>query len=159
MSQTTEQRFYREISGLLNSDVKVITKNKIYEGTLLGIERQRMSICLGPAEDDEGNEYEKIFIYGQHILEIVETKRGFDLSSLSEEISKLFPKGQVQYLPEARSIMVLNKIKVTEMGVEGSGPLAESVRKVYNKYVEKMQLGAGAEAELEEIEKARRKNR
>ncbi|MHA1143567.1 MAG: Lsm family RNA-binding protein [Candidatus Helarchaeota archaeon] len=157
MSQTSEQRFFREISGLIDAEVKVITANKVYSGTLLGMERQKMSICLGPAEDDEGNEFERIFIYGQHILEIIETAKGFDLQALTEEISKLFPKGQVQYFPDARSIMVLNKIKVTEFGVEGSGPLAESVRNVYNKFVEKMQFGPGAEAEIEEMEKFRKR--
>lgn len=158
LSQTAEQRFFREISGLIDSDVKVITAKKVYEGTLLGIERQRMSLCLGPATDDEGNEFERLFIYGHHILEIIELAKGFDLPALSEEISKLFPKGQVQYLPDARVVMVLNKIKVTEFGVEGSGPLAESVRNIFNKFVEKMQYGPGAEAEIEELEKFRKKS-
>ncbi|MHC1592038.1 MAG: Lsm family RNA-binding protein [Candidatus Helarchaeales archaeon] len=157
MSQTSEQRFFREISSLIDSEVKVVTTKKVYSGKLLGMERQGMSIVLGPAEDDEGNEFERIFIYGQHILEIIEMAKGFDLQALADEISKLFPKGQVQYYPDARSIVVLNKIKVTEFGVEGTGPLAESVRKVYNKFVEKIQFGPGAEAEIEEIEKTRRK--
>ncbi|MFX0133441.1 MAG: Lsm family RNA-binding protein [Candidatus Hodarchaeota archaeon] len=146
MSQTAESRFFKEMAGLLNAKVKVITSEKIYEGTLLGWDRKSMSVCLGSAEDDEGREYPKIIIYGNTILELIETGRAFDLKALAEDLAKLFPKGEVQYSPEARVIMVLNKIKVTEFGVEGSGPLAERIRNVYERFLEEHE----SEVEVEE---------
>lgn len=146
MSQTAESRFFKEMAGLLNAKVKVITSDKIYEGTLLGWDRQSMSVCLDSAEDDEGREYPKIIIYGNAILELIETGRAFDLKALSDDLAKLFPKGEVQYSPEARVIMVLNKIKVTEFGVEGSGPLAERIRNVYERFLEEHE----SEDEIEE---------
>ncbi len=146
MSQTAESRFFKEMAGMLNSKIKVITSDKIYEGTFLGYDRKSMSVCLGSAEDDEGREYPKIIIYGSTILEIIETGKAFDLKALADDLSKLFPKGEVQYSPEARVIMVLNKIKVTEFGVEGSGPLAERVRNVYDRFLEERE----AEFEIEE---------
>ncbi|MHA1298297.1 MAG: Lsm family RNA-binding protein [Candidatus Helarchaeota archaeon] len=147
MSQTAESRFFKEMAGMLNSIIKVITKDKIYEGTFLGYDRKSMSVCLGTAEDDEGREYPKIIIYGSSILEIIETGKAFDLKALAEDLDKLFPKGEVQYSPEARVIMVLNKIKVTEFGVEGSGPLAERVRNVYDRFVEQHEKGYELEEE------------
>ena len=139
MSQTAESRFFKEMAGMLNSKIKVITRDKIYEGTFLGYDRQSMSICLGAAEDDGGIEYPKIIIFGNTILEIIETGKAFDLKALADDLDKLFPKGEVVYSPEARVIMVLNNIKVTEFGVEGSGPLAERVKNVYDRFVEKLE--------------------
>lgn len=147
MSQTAESRFFKEMAGLLNSKIKVITKDKIYEGTFLGYDRNTMSVCLGSAESDTGVEYPKIIIYGNTILEIIETGKAFDLKALADDLSKLFPKGEVQYSPETRVIMVLNKIKVTEFGVEGSGPLSERIRNVYDKFIEEHK----EVSELEEV--------
>ena len=105
-----------------------------------------MSVFLRDAEDDGGIEYPKIIIFGNTILEIIETGKAFDLKALAEDLDKLFPPGEVQYSPEARVIMVLNKIKVTEFGVEGSGPnpkvlgpLGERVKNVYDRFVEKLE--------------------
>ena len=42
----------------------------------------------------------------------------------------------VKYYEEARVIVVANRVKVTEEGVvEGTGPIAERVRKIYEEYV------------------------
>ena len=136
------------MSGLLDAKIKVITKTKIYEGTLNGFDRNSMSIVLSNAEDDEGIEYQKIIIFGSNILELIETGKAFDLKALSDDLAKLFPKGEVTYSPEARSIMVLNKIKVTEYGVEGTGPLAERVRQVYDRFVEKLEQETISEEEM-----------
>ena len=148
MSSTAGSRFFKEMSYLLDSKIKVITKTKIYEGTLLGFDRTSMSVCLAQAEDDEGTEYQKIVIFGTNILELIETGKSFDLKALSDDLAKLFPKGEVSYSAEARSIMVLNKIKVTEYGVEGSGPLAERVRQVYDRFVEKLEKEIISEEEM-----------
>lgn len=147
MSQTAESRFFKEILGMLDSKIKVITAEKIYEGTFLGYERQSMSICLGGAEDDEGREYPKIIIYGSTILEIIETGKAFDLKALADDLSKLFPPGEIKYFPEARVIMVLNNIKVTEFGVEGIGPIAEKVQNVYDRFLEQHEKGYELEEE------------
>ncbi|MHA1783671.1 MAG: Lsm family RNA-binding protein [Candidatus Helarchaeota archaeon] len=148
MSSTAGSKFFKEMSGLLDAKIKVVTKTKIYEGTLLGFDRNTMSICLSNAEDDEGMDYQKIIIYGDNILELIETGKSFDLKALADDLAKLFPKGEVTYSSEARTIMVLNKIKVTEYGVEGTGPLAERVRQVYERFVEKLESGTISEEEM-----------
>ena len=42
----------------------------------------------------------------------------------------------VRYIPEARVITVMERIRVTEKGVEGAGPIAERVRTIYERFVE-----------------------
>lgn len=146
MSRVAEGKFYGEFTKMLNSRVKVITNTKNYNGALLGYDRETMNICLKDADDNEGNQYSKIIIYGHTINEIIETKKAFDLKRLADDLQTIFPRGEVKLDTEADAIIVLNKIKVTEKGVHGSGPLAERVRNVYDKFIEQM------EAEEEDIE-------
>lgn len=146
MSRVAEGRFFGEYTKMLNSRVKVITNTKMYDGALIGYDRDTMSICLKDATDNEGIVHSKIVIYGRTIHEIIETKKAFDLKRLAEDLQSLFPRGEVKLDTEADAIIVLNKIKVTEKGVQGSGPLAERVRNVYDKFIEQM------EAEEEEEE-------
>ncbi|MHA1276265.1 MAG: Lsm family RNA-binding protein [Candidatus Helarchaeota archaeon] len=148
MSRVAEGRFFTEFTKMLNSRVKVITDTKVYEGALLGYDRDKMTICLKDATDTEGTTYNKIIIYGQTIHEIIETKKAFDLKRLAEDLQTIFPRGEVKLDTEADAIIVLNKIKVTEKGVQGSGPLAERVRTVYDRFLETME----AEEEAEELD-------
>jgi len=149
MSRVAEGRFFGEYTKMLNSRVKVITNTKTYDGALIGYDRDTMSICLKDATDNEGTVHSKIVIYGRTIHEIIETKKAFDLKRLAEDLQSLFPRGEVKLDTEADAIIVLNKIKVTEKGVQGSGPLAERVRNVYDKFIEQMEA---EEAEEEEEE-------
>ena len=145
MSRVAEGRFFGEFTKMLNSNVKVITEKKVYTGVLVGYDRETMTICLKDATDAEGTPYKKLIIYGRTISEIVETKKAFDLKKLAEDLQVMFPRGEVKLDSEADSIIVLNKIKVTEKGVQGSGPLAERVRTVYDKFVETMESGGEQE--------------
>ncbi|NVM55890.1 MAG: Lsm family RNA-binding protein [Candidatus Helarchaeota archaeon] len=148
MSRVAEGKFFSEFTKMLNSRVRIITNTKTYTGALIGYDRDTMTICLKDAMDTEGIKYNKIIIYGQTIHEIIETKKAFNLKRLAEDLQAIFPRGEVKLDTEADAIIVLNKIKVTEKGVQGSGPLAERVRNVYNKFIEQME--AGEEEEMEE---------
>ncbi|MHA1651884.1 MAG: Lsm family RNA-binding protein [Candidatus Helarchaeota archaeon] len=148
MSRIAEGKFFGEFTKMLNSRVKVVTNTKTYTGALVGYDRNTMSICLKDADDENGTHFNKIVLYGQNIHEIIETKKAFDLKRLAEDLQSIFPRGEVKLDTEADAIIVLNKIKVTEKGVQGSGPLAERVRTVYDKFVESME----AEEEEEEFE-------
>lgn len=46
-------------------------------------------------------------------------------------------QSDVKVYDEAGVVVVLDKIRVTEAGVEGSGPLAQKVFDIYNDYVKK----------------------
>ncbi|MHA1238259.1 MAG: Lsm family RNA-binding protein [Candidatus Odinarchaeia archaeon] len=138
MSESTASlRFFRELAALLESPINVVLDSgKVYTGTLKGYEPSTLSLCLANAKDDKGNKYHRIFLYGSRILEITKTEEPFDLEGLAKELKTIFPPGEVKYLEDARVIVILNKIKVTEDGVEGTGPLAERVYKVYKSFIE-----------------------
>lgn len=161
MSRVAEGRFFGEFTKMLNSNVKITTDKKVYTGILVGYDRDSMAICLKDAADAEGTNYKKIVIYGRIISEIIETKKAFDLKRLAEDLQTMFPKGEVKLDSEADAIIVLNKIKVTEKGVQGSGPLAERVRTVYNRFIETLEEGEEAETieEEEEAEEAPKRKR
>lgn len=145
---TAENKFFREIANLIGSRVKIQTNyqnNKAYTGVFEAYERSTMSVILKSANDQDGNLYDKIVIYGSWIQYMIETEKPFDLKGLAESLSRLFPPGEVDYIESAGSIMILNKIKVTEDGVQGKGPLAERVRKAYDEFVAEKE----AEKEIE----------
>lgn len=141
MSESTASRkFFRELAAILESPVSVITEmDKKYSGILKGYDPNTLSICLANVKDDQGVYYHRIFLYGNKIAELLKSEEPFDLAGLAAELQKLFPPGEVKYIEEARIINVLNKIKVTEEGVEGVGPLAERVRKVFEAYYSEKQ--------------------
>ena len=138
ISQSPTQRaFFREMSTLSGMPVKVITSyGRSYIGVLRGFDPNTLSLCLVDVKAESGESQDLIFIMGQYIQEIILAEKPFDLEGLTEEIGKLFPKGEVKLDREARVITVLNKVKVTESGVEGTGPIAERVQTIYDRYVE-----------------------
>jgi hypothetical protein len=69
------------------------------------------------------------------VAQILAIEKPFDLKALSERLEKVFPM-MVKLYEDKGFIWVMDKIKVTEKGVvEGSGPAAERVQKVYEQFV------------------------
>ncbi|HDD42598.1 MAG TPA: small nuclear ribonucleoprotein (Sm), partial [Nitrososphaeria archaeon] len=53
----------------------------------------------------------------------------------AERLSRVFPN-MVRYIKEADVILVMDRIRVTKDGVvEGTGPAAERVKKVYEEWL------------------------
>ena len=73
-----------------------------------------------------------MFLNGSVLAQIFTIEKPFDLKALSERLEKVFPT-MVKLYEDKGFIWVMEKIKVTEKGVvEGSGPIAERVQRVYN---------------------------
>ncbi|MCC6013636.1 MAG: Lsm family RNA-binding protein [Candidatus Verstraetearchaeota archaeon] len=134
MSLTTTRKYINELNNFIDRNVKVITiRGAIYEGKLLGFDASNLSVCLGDVV--VGNEkYARVIIRGDAISEILLKEKPFDLKGLSERLSKVFPN-MVKYYEDAGVITVMDRIKVTAKGVEGSGPMFERVKKIYEQYV------------------------
>lgn len=129
--------FFKELTALLGSRIEVNTEiGKSYNGILKGFDRNTLSIVLAEAKDNQGTYYHRIFIRGEKINEIIKAEEPFDIKGLYLELGKIFPPGEVEFFEDSRIIRVLKKVKVTEDGVEGEGPLAERIRQVYDKYVQ-----------------------
>lgn len=133
---TASRRFNSEFSALLDKHVAIrMTNGQSVEGTLLGYESSRYSIILGNAKVPSGEAYPRLVIYGHVIAEIRLTEPPLDVEELAKRLEEAFPK-MVKYYPEARLITVMDRVRVTERGVEGTGPIAERVKAFFERFLE-----------------------
>jgi small nuclear ribonucleoprotein (snRNP)-like protein len=131
---TGGRRYIGELNGFIDKNVKVVTtRGATYDGKLVGFDPSTLSIVL---EDTSlGNEkFSRVIIRGESVSEVLLKERPFDMKGLSDRLSKLFPN-MVKYYEDAGFVTVMDRIRVTIDGVEGTGPMVERVKKVYDQYV------------------------
>ncbi|MEM3730838.1 MAG: Lsm family RNA-binding protein [Candidatus Bathyarchaeia archaeon] len=131
-----QRRFFTEVSALVDKNVIVsTTTGKTFSGTLIGINPDTLSLCLAEARDEEGKILHRVFLNGSVVSQILSVEKPFDLKALADRLEKVFPT-MVKLYEDKGFIWVMDKVKVTEKGVvEGSGPAAERVQKVYEQFV------------------------
>ena len=128
-----KRKFLGEIGALVDKAVMVTTVNdKKYSGILSGIDPETLSLSLSEAKDEKGTQLHRVFLSGSVVAQIFTITKPFDLKGLSERLGKVFPT-MVKLYEDKGFIWVMEKVKVTEKGiVEGSGPIAERVQRVYD---------------------------
>ncbi len=140
MSEVVATRaFNKEIASVIGATVQVVTNTgKTYTGTLKGVDQNTLSVVLADVTtDDEAEEsIPRIFIYGNSIVSFSVTEKEVSLEGLARELEKVFPPGGVRYFPDTGVIVVMNKIRVTPEGVDGSGPLYERVASIAKQWME-----------------------
>lgn len=131
-----QRKFFGEIGTLLDRLVMVETMNgKSYTGNLVAINPDTLSLCLANAKDEKGHVVHRVVLNGSVVAQILAIEKPFDLKALSDRLQKVFPT-MVKLYEDKGFIWVMNKIKLTEKGiVEGTGPAAERVQKVYDQFV------------------------
>jgi small nuclear ribonucleoprotein (snRNP)-like protein len=131
-----QRKYFTEVSALADKNVIVITASgKKFTGSLIGINPDDLSLCLSEAKDEEGRIMHRIFLNGNIVAEIFTVEKPFDLKALSERLEKVFPT-MVRLYEDKGFIWVMDKVKITEKGVvEGSGPAAERVQRVYELFM------------------------
>lgn len=131
----SQRRFFTEVGALVDKVVTVVTVDgKSYSGTLVGINPDDLSLCLAEAKDEKGAIAHRIFLNGSVVARILAVEKPFDLRALADRLEKVFPT-LVRLYEDKGFIWVMDKIKVTEKGVvEGSGPAAERVQKVFDQF-------------------------
>jgi small nuclear ribonucleoprotein (snRNP)-like protein len=124
------------LSSLLDKKVKVITASgSSYEGKLVAYDQNTLTLILANAKDDKGGTYARVLINGHHVAQILRLEEPFDLKGLAEALEKAFPNMVVLH-EDAGVITVMDRVRVTEAGVvEGSGPIAERVKKIFEEFV------------------------
>jgi small nuclear ribonucleoprotein (snRNP)-like protein len=129
MSDVAAMRaFNRELAAVVGATVEVvINTGKTYAGTLKGIDQNTLSIVLSDVVVDGETSIPKIFIYGSSIISFSVAEREISLEGLAKELERTFPPGGVQFYPDTGIILVMNKIRISKDGIEGSGPLYERV--------------------------------
>ncbi|MCX8152883.1 MAG: Lsm family RNA-binding protein [Candidatus Bathyarchaeota archaeon] len=131
-----QRKFFTEVAALADKPVSVITTTgKAFTGTLIGINPDNLSLCIAEAKDEAGQVYHRVFLNGSVVAQIFSTEKPFDLKALAARLEKVFPT-MVKLYEDKGFIWVMDKIKLTEKGVvEGSGPAAERVQKVYDQFM------------------------
>jgi len=134
-----QRRFNSEVSTLIDRTVMVVTvDNKTYTGTLTGINPENLSLVLSDAKDPEGRMIPRAVLNGGTVAQILSIEKAFDLKGLAERLERVFPRLVKLYEKEG-FIWVMDRVKVTEDGVvEGSGPAAERVERVYSQFIREM---------------------
>lgn len=135
-----ERKLFGEIGALLDKPVRVVTTNgKAFDGTLVGINPETLSLCLAEAKNEKGVVMHRVFLNGNVVAEVFAIEKPFDLKALADRLEKVFPRF-VKLYEDQGFILVMEKIKVTEKGVETgiSGPAAERVQKVYEQFLSEM---------------------
>ncbi len=128
------RRFVSELNGFVDKSVKVATMRGVtYEGTLIGFDTTSLNLCLQDAVVNK-EKYSRVIIKGDAISEILLKEKPFDMRGLSERLQKMFPN-MVKYYEESGFVTVMERIRVTADGVEGTGPMVDRVKKVYDQYV------------------------
>lgn len=136
MSAIISKRFSDELSSLVGKKVRVrLSSGAHFEGVVAALNPADYSLWLAEARKLDGEFYEKVFISGKSVEYLLILEAGPDLSKLAERLSRVFPN-MVRYVKEADVILVMDRIRVTRDGVvEGTGPAAERVKKVYEEWL------------------------
>ena len=132
----SQRRFLTEVGALVDKIVSVVTADgKSYVGSLVGVDPDSLNLCLAEAKDDKGRVVHRVVLNGSVVAQILAIEKPFDLKALADRLEKVFPT-LVKLYEDKGFIWVMEKIKVTEKGVvEGSGPAAERVQKVFSQFM------------------------
>lgn len=132
MSALTIRKFYEEILQFVGKKVSIETSyDKNYSGRLSAID-EKLDIVL---ENVEGQGILRIIINGSFVKEIKLLEKPFDLKGLADRLSRVFP-GLVKIREDVNAIIVMDKIKVTEHGIEeGTGLAADRVKSIYEEFM------------------------
>lgn len=130
-----QRKYFTEVAALADKTVAVVTTNgKTFNGTLIGINPDNMSLCLADAMEG-GKQLHRIVLNGAIVAQISTADKPFDLKSLAGRLEKVFPT-MVKLYEDQGFIWVMDKVKLTEKGVvEGQGPAAERVQKVFDAFM------------------------
>jgi small nuclear ribonucleoprotein (snRNP)-like protein len=132
MAAVVSRKFGEETLQFLGKKVSVETSDqKVYNGTLTGID-EKLDVVLDNV-DVQG--IIKLILNGSFVKEIKLMEKPFDFRALSERLARVFP-GLVKIREDVGAIIVMDKIKVTQAGVEeGFGLAADRVRAIYEEFM------------------------
>jgi hypothetical protein len=102
-----------------------------FSGELSGIS-ENLNIILSNVVG--GENVSKVVINGNFVKRIELVEKLFDLKALAMRLEKYFPNN-VKLMEELGTILVMDKIKVTEKGVEGTGLATVRVREIFEEYL------------------------
>lgn len=133
------RKLISELSGMIDKKVKVVLSDgRHYEGILLGFDHPSLNLLLQNAVDNNGVRYPKVVVKGERISEILISEVPlFDPEEFKEFILREMKIADhlVRVIPEARIVEVQGRYRISEKGVEGVGPMAETLYSLFKKYI------------------------
>jgi small nuclear ribonucleoprotein (snRNP)-like protein len=132
MAAIISRKFAEESIQFLGKKVSIETSdNKNYSGVLVGLS-EKFDLILNNVDSQQ---IQKLMINGLFVKEIKLLEKPFDLKALADRLSRIFP-GLVKIREDIGAIIVMDKIKVTELGIEeGSGLAASRVKAIYDEFL------------------------
>ena len=132
MAAIISRKFAEESIQFLGKKVSIETSdNKNYSGILVGLS-EKFDLILNNVDSPN---IQKLMVNGLFVKEIKLLERPFDLKALADRLSRIFP-GLVKIRDDIGVIIVMDKIKVTESGLEeGSGLAASRVKAIYDEFL------------------------
>jgi small nuclear ribonucleoprotein (snRNP)-like protein len=131
-----QRKYFIDVSALADKIVSVVTTTgKTFNGTLIGINPDNLSLTLADVKDETGKPIHRLILNGSIVAQIATAEKPFDLKALATRLEKVFPT-MVKLYEDQGFIWVMDKVKLTEKGVvEGSGPAADRVQRVYDLFM------------------------
>jgi small nuclear ribonucleoprotein (snRNP)-like protein len=142
LSSNADRKFAEELALLIQRPIVVETNSgKKYSGILSGVDTDTLSVCISNCTDESGKFAHRLFLTGYSIAQIYSVAKPFDLQALADRLERVFPR-MVKMVEGAGVIVVMDKIRLGEKGlIEGSGPAAERVQKVYDEFMREQAKG------------------
>lgn len=129
-----------QLRKIIGKNIIVETSDSVkYSGTLTAFDPVSLSLILTDVQrEDASGKHERYFqvlLSGNTVKAVFLPRSLVDLRKLAERLEHVFGK-VVNYNEEAGVIIVLDKVRVDETGViEGSGIVAERVKRIYEDFV------------------------
>ncbi|MFV2014909.1 MAG: Lsm family RNA-binding protein [Candidatus Heimdallarchaeota archaeon] len=131
MSANLTRGYAAELSSFALKNIIVkTTTGKTIKGILMGLNPDDMNLILGDVVVNE-EQHHRLFLAGSQVAEITLGERPFDMNKLKMELERVFKKTGVRYFEDTRTIMVMDRYKVTEEAVDGDGPVADRIRRIW----------------------------
>lgn len=128
------KRFVAELNNVLGREVQVVlSSGEVYRGVLHAVDNQ-LNIVLANATNKSGERFTRVFIMYRYIVHIDSMERRIDMREFAKQAEKIFP-GMVKYVEETNTVLIGDKVRVSEIGVEGIGPVAERAKRLFEEFL------------------------
>ncbi len=133
----SSKRFLAELVNLVGREVQVTLSNgEVYRGILHAVDTQ-LNLVLTDAVNKSGEKYMRTFIMSRYVVHLDSVEKYIDLREFAKYAEKVFP-GMVKYVEEANVVLIGDKVRVSEVGVEGAGPVAERAKRLYEEFLSRI---------------------
>lgn len=139
LASEPSRRLVAKLNNMLDKNIMVrLSSGKTYKGKLAGFDVNSLNMILEAAEDSEGNRWALVLISGNSISEVIlEEGSVFDAKEFAEYLVTQGNIGRhlIKVYDDINVVEVGKIVRVTNSGVEGTGPMAQKVHTLFMEYL------------------------